>query len=49
MCINRYFGEITFYPASGLGVFEPREHGAILGKMLELPGEKLGGGNYKNL
>lgn len=39
---NVYFGEITFYPASGLGVFEPREYGAILGKMLELPGEKLG-------
>lgn len=31
-----YFGEITFYPASGLGVFEPEEYDAILGKMIKL-------------
>ena len=32
-----YFGEITFYPASGFGVFTPREYNEILGKMIKLP------------
>lgn len=32
-----YFGEITFYPASGLGTFTPTEWNYILGEMLELP------------
>lgn len=31
------FGEITFFPTSGLGVFEPEEYDAILGKMIKLP------------
>ena len=33
-----YFGEITFYPASGLGTFEPSKYNEILGKMVLLPG-----------
>lgn len=31
------FGEVTFFPTSGLGVFEPKEYDAILGKMIHLP------------
>ena len=31
------FGEITFFPTSGLGVFEPEEYDAILGRMIHLP------------
>lgn len=40
-----YFGEITFYPASGLGEFSPQDYNYILGKMLTLPGENRGGGD----
>lgn len=32
-----YFGEITFYPASGFGTFIPEEWDAILGDWLHLP------------
>lgn len=32
-----YFGEITFFPASGIGVFTPDEWNYILGDLLELP------------
>lgn len=32
-----YFGEITFYPASGFGVFTPNKWNVILGKQIELP------------
>ena len=32
-----YFGEITFYPASGLGEFSPHEWNYILGDMVKLP------------
>ena len=32
-----YFGEITFYPASGLGTFEPSKYNEILGKKVLLP------------
>lgn len=32
-----FFGEITFFPTSGLGVFEPEEYDAILGQMIHLP------------
>lgn len=32
-----YFGEITFYPASGLGVFTPDKYNEILGNMIALP------------
>lgn len=35
-----YFGEITFYPMSGLGVFNPEKYNLILGQMLELPYNK---------
>lgn len=38
-----YFGEMTFYPASGLGRFTPDRYDEILGKMLTLPGKKQGG------
>lgn len=38
-----YFGEITFYPMSGLGVFSPEQYNELLGEMLDLPGEKRGG------
>ena len=31
-----YFGELTFYPASGLGVFNPNEWDYILGEYLDL-------------
>lgn len=31
-----YFGEITFYPASGLNGFEPEEYDEKLGKMIKL-------------
>lgn len=29
-----YFGEITFFPASGFGVFEPDEWNRVLGEMI---------------
>ncbi len=32
-----FFGEITFFPTSGLGVFEPEKYDAILGQMIHLP------------
>lgn len=32
-----YFGEVTFYPASGLGKFRPNRYNDILGSMLILP------------
>lgn len=32
-----YFGELTFYPASGFGVFEPEKWNYELGQMIELP------------
>ena len=32
-----YFGEITFFPASGIGTFTPTEWNYKLGKMIELP------------
>lgn len=31
-----YFGEITFYPASGMGLFTPDEYNYILGEMIHL-------------
>ena len=31
------FGEMTFYPKSGLPDFIPNEYDEILGRMLELP------------
>lgn len=38
-----FFGEITFYPLSGMGIFNPKEYDKILGKMITLSGEKIGG------
>lgn len=35
-----YFGEVTFYPASGTGSFQPEEYNDILGKLIELPSQK---------
>ena len=32
-----YFGEITLYPASGLGKFTPKSTDRLLGEMLQLP------------
>lgn len=32
-----YFGELTFYPASGFGEFEPDGWNERLGNMIELP------------
>jgi len=32
-----YFGETTFYPASGFGVFTPKKWNRILGNLIELP------------
>ena len=32
-----YFGEITLYPASGMGVFRPDKYNSILGNMIQLP------------
>ena len=41
---NTYFGEITLYPASGFGTFRPDQYNEILGAMINLSGEKQGGG-----
>ena len=38
-----YFGEITFFPASGLGCFSPKEYDLILGELIKLPGMAWGG------
>ncbi len=35
-----YFGELTFYPGSGMEEFRPEEYDKILGDMLVLPKEK---------
>lgn len=32
-----YFGEITFFPTTGLGGFDPKEWDMIFGKMIQLP------------
>lgn len=34
---NVYFGELTFYPASGLSRFEPESYDYLFGEMLTLP------------
>ena len=34
---KKYFGELTFYPASGFGVFTPNEWNERIGKLLVLP------------
>lgn len=35
-----YFGEITFYPAAGLGAFKPAEWNQILGDLICLPAKE---------
>ena len=35
-----YFGEITFFPMSGMGEFTPDNYNEILGKMVVLPSDK---------
>lgn len=42
---KKYFGELTFYPASGMGVFTPEEWNGRLGDLLTLP-NAIGGGKY---
>lgn len=37
---NIYFGEMTFFPAAGMGKFNPNEWDDILGDWLELPRNK---------
>ena len=44
-----YFGEITFYPGSGLGRFRPDEYNELLGEMVNLPGQNGGGLIIKKL
>ena len=34
-----YFGEITLFPNSGLGMFTPNQYNEIIGRMIELPNE----------
>lgn len=39
-----YFGEITFYPAAGLGKFTPTEWNEHMGRLIKLDGRMAGGG-----
>lgn len=38
-----YFGEITFYPTSGMGGFAPEEWDLKMGQLISLPGTVWGG------
>ena len=38
-----YFGEITFFPTSGMGGFDPESYDEVLGRMITLPGVRTGG------
>ncbi|MGX5522828.1 ATP-grasp fold amidoligase family protein [Bacillus toyonensis] len=38
---NLYFGELTFYPGSGLEKFSPEKYDEIFGDWMKLPKEKL--------
>ena len=40
---KEYFGELTFFPASGLGVFTPDQWNQRLGDLLKLPNTNGGG------
>lgn len=40
---KEYFGELTFYPASGFGTFTPDQWNTRLGDLLNLPTEYRGG------
>ena len=44
---KEYFGEITLYPAAGLGKFDPAEWNAKLGDLIKLDGNQLGGVKIK--
>ena len=44
---NTYFGEITLFPNSGLGVFSPKRYSELLGQMIKLPSENRGGLDYQ--
>jgi hypothetical protein len=37
---NMYFGELTFFPMSGFGIFEPNEWNEIMGSWIKLPNKK---------
>lgn len=39
-CVNQriYFGELTFYPAGGIGTFSPAEYNEKIGELLSLDG-----------
>ena len=41
---KEYFGEITFYPASGFGEFTPADWNERLGELINLKGNIIGGG-----
>lgn len=41
---KEYFGEITFYPASGFGFFDPSDWDKKLGDLIDLQRKTLGGG-----
>lgn len=41
---KEYFGELTFYPASGIGAFNPTDWNRKLGELLTLPKSVIGGG-----
>lgn len=41
---SKYFGELTFYPASGMGVFTPEEWNGRLGDLLTIPNATSGRG-----
>ena len=32
-----YFGELTFFPTTGMGGFDPQEWDLLFGQMIELP------------
>ena len=36
-----FWGEITFYPTSGMGGFEPSKYDEIFGNMIKLPNKKV--------
>ena len=44
-----YFGELTFYPASGFGNFTSEEWDNVLGKWIELPQTVCGGGKVEHI
>ena len=35
-----YFGEVTFYPMSGMGTFTPNRWNSVLGELIHLPKEE---------